>query len=230
MKIFLSILLLIFTSGKPVDFDLGLPEIQAVCKVTLNDGKTIEGFITFGTGGYDYMYRRHGFCRLHENGEREIISYDFPFKLSSYYRYGNHQTGTKKLYYAENIVQGTGMGKHTKKEFNEKEGTLTVTKTDVEKYRLLDEMVMYKKIPLDLFLAYKENNESEKVTIKMNEIKSIELLKNPSTSSLEIIKKARERQSKAEEEDEYWVDYQPPVWYHEIITDQEKVNYLSKFF
>ena len=91
-------------------------------------------------------------------------------------------------------------------------------------------MVMYKKIPLDSFLAYKENNESEKVTIKMNEIKSIELLKKPSTSSLKIIKKARERQSKAEEEDEYWVDYQPPVWYHEIITDQEKVNYLSKFF
>ena len=230
MKIFLSILLLIFTSGKSVDFDLGLPEIQAVCKVTLNDGKTIEGFITFGTGGYDYMYRRHGFCRLYENGEREIISYEFPFKLLSYYRYGNHQTGTKKLYYAENIAQGSGMGKHTKKNFNEKQKTLTITKTDVEKYRLLDEMVMYKKIPLDLFLAYKKNNESEKVTIKMSEIKSIELLKKPSESSIEIIKKARERQGKAEEEDEYWLDYQPPVWYHEIITDQERINYLSKFF
>ena len=222
--------MLLFISGKPVEFDLGLPEIQAVCKVTLNNGKIIEGFITFGTGGYDYMYRRHGFCRVHENGEREIIPYDFPFNLSSQYNYGNHQIGNKKLYYAENIPKGSGMGKNTKKEFNETQKTLTITKTDIEKYRLLDEMVMYKKIPLDLFLAYKENNESEKLTIKMNEIKSIELLKNPSKSSLDIIEKARIRQAESEKEDGYWVDYQPPAWYHEIITNQERIDYLSKFF
>jgi len=229
MKIFFPIILLIFTSGKPVrfDLDLGLSEIQAVCKVTLKDGKTIEGFITFGNGGYDYKYRRHGFCRIHESGRKKIIPFDFSFNLLSYYRYGKHQIGTKKLYYAENITQGPIL---RESQFNEKQKTLTITKTDVEKYQLSDEMVMYKKIPIDLYLAYKENNESERITIKMNEIKSVELLKTPSKNSIELIKRAREKQIKAEKEDGYWTDYQQPVWLHEIIMNKEEVDYFSKFF
>ncbi|MFH4965780.1 hypothetical protein V8G69_12335 [Gaetbulibacter sp. M235] len=228
MIILLAFILIIFTSAKPIQLDLGLPEIQAVCKVTLNDGKTIEGFITFGSGGYEYKYRPNGFCLVHDNGTKQLILYDFKFNLSNPDSYASYRKGTAKLYYVENISKR--FYEQPKTKYDEEKKILTVTKTDIEKYRLLEEMVMYKNIPLDLFLAYKENNESEKVKIKMNEIKSIELLKNPSKSSLDIIEKARIRQAKSEKEDGYWVDYQPPAWYHEIIKNQERIDYLSQYF
>ncbi|RDK83529.1 hypothetical protein [Marinirhabdus gelatinilytica] len=228
MKILLSISLLLVTSGKSIDIDLGLPEIHAVCKVTLNDGKTIEGFITFGGGGYEYQYRSNGFCLVHENGRKQLILYDFKFNLSNPERYHSYRNGTAKLCYVENISDRFYV--KPKEEYNEENKVLTITKTDIEKYRLLEEMVIYKKIPLDLFLAYKENNESEKITIKVDEIKSVELLKNPSKNSLDIIEKARMRQAESEKDNGYWVDYQPPVWYHEIIEDQERIEYLSQYF
>jgi len=228
MRILLSIILLIFTSEKTFDFDLGAPEIQAVCKVILNDGKTIEGFITFGTGGYEYKYRPHGFCFVHDDGRKQLILYNFKFNLSNPDSYASHRKGTSKLCYVENISQR--YYQQPKTEFDEKEKTLTITKTDVEKYKLSEEMIMYNKLPLDLFVGYSSDNENGKITIAVNKIKSIELLKKPSQKSLEIIDKARKRQGMSEEKDGYWVDYQPPVWYHEVITDKEKVEYLSQFF
>ncbi|TXD48488.1 MULTISPECIES: hypothetical protein [unclassified Polaribacter] len=216
---------MIFTSEKSVSYDLGAPEIQAVCKVTLNDGKTIEGFITFGTGGYEYKYRPNGFCFKHDNGIKQLILYDFKFNLSNLDSYASYRNGTSKLYYVENISKS--YQQKPKTEFDEENSTLTITKTDIEKYRLLEQMTIYKKLPLDLSVGYGSDEQNGKTTIGVNQIKSIELLKKPSKRSLEIIKTARNKQSEKEEE---WIDYQAPVWYHEIITDQEKIDYLSKFF
>ena len=227
MRIFLFFILLIFTSEKSLNLDLGAPEIQAVCKVTLKDGKTIEGFITFGTGGYEYKYRPNGFCFEHDNGTKQLILYDFKFNLSNLESYGSYRNGTSKLCYVENISKR--YFQQPKTEFDEEKNTLTITKTDVEKYRLLEQMTIYKKLPLDLSVGYSSDEQNGKTTIEVNQIKSIELLKKPSEKSLEIIENARKKQSESEKEEE-WVDYQPPVWYHEIITNQEKIDYLSKFF
>lgn len=73
------------------------------------------------------------------------------------------------------------------------------------------------------------DKQNGKTSIPVKQIKSIELLKNPSKKSLEIIEIARNKQKQSEKEEE-WVDYQPPVWYHEIITNKEQIEYLSKFF
>ncbi len=227
MKIILSIILILFTSEKTVNLDLGAPEIQAVCKVILNDGKIVEGFITFGTGGYEYKYRNHGFCFEHDNGTKQLILYDFKFNLSNLDSYASHRNGTSKLCYVENI--SSRYLQQPKTEFNEKQNTLTITKTDVEKYRLLEQMPIYTKLPLDLFVGYSSDEQNGKTSIEVNQIKSIELLKKPSKASLDIIENARKKQSESEKEEE-WVDYQPPVWYHEIITNQERIDYLSKFF
>ncbi|MBJ6367867.1 hypothetical protein [Snuella sedimenti] len=151
MRLFFFFILVISTNEKPIKFDLGAPEIQAVCKVILTYGEIKEGFITLGTGGYEY------------------------------------------------------------------------------KYRLLDEMTIYVKLPLDLLVGYSSDDQNGKTTIDVERIKSIELLKKPSEKSIEIIENARKRQSESEKNEE-WVDYQEPVWYHEIITDQKRIDYLSKFF
>jgi hypothetical protein len=228
MRILFLFILLIFTSEKPVGLDLGAPEIQAVCKVTLNDGKTIEGFITFGTGGYEYKYRPHGFCFEHDNGTKQLILYNFKFNLSNLDSYGSYRNGTSKLRYVENISKR--YYPKPKTEYDKGNKILTITNTDVKKYKILDNMVMYKKLPLSLSLGYNAKELNEKLTIPVNKIQSVKLLKKPSKSSLEIIKKAREKQAKSEKENGYWVDYLAPVWYHEIISNQERVDYLSKYF
>ncbi|MDG5493234.1 hypothetical protein [Psychroserpens sp. SPM9] len=227
MRIIFSIILILFTSGKTVNIDLGAPEIQAVCKVTLNDGKIIEGFITFGAGGYEYKYRTHGFCFEHDNGTKQLILYDFKFNLSNLDSYASHRNETSKLCYVENI--SARHLQQPKTEFDEEKNTLTITKTEVAKYRLLEQMPIYTKLPLDLFVAYSSDEQNGKTTIEVNQIKSIELLKKPSKELLDIIENARKKQIENHKEDE-WVDYQPPVWYHEIITNQERIDYLSKFF
>ncbi|WP_345008162.1 hypothetical protein [Snuella lapsa] len=227
MKIFFFFILLISTAKKPVEFDLGLPEIQAVCKVVLDDGKIIEGFITFGTGGYEYKYRPNGFCFVHDDGIKQLILYDFSFSLSNLDSYASHRNGTSKLFYIENISRRYHQEPNT--EFDEEKNTLTITKTDVKKYKLLDQMTIYKKLPLDLLVGYSSDDQNGKTTIDVERIRSVELLKRPSEKLIEMIENARKRQSESEKSEE-WVDYQAPVWYHEIITDQERINYLSRFF
>jgi hypothetical protein len=227
MRILFFFILLIFTSEKPTEFDLGVPEIQAVCKVTLNDGKTIEGFITFGTGGYEYKYRPHGFCFEHDNGTKQLFLYDLKFNLSNLESYGSYRNGTAKLCYVKNI--SSRYLQQPKTEFDEKESTLTITKIDVEKYKLLRQMPIYTKLPLDLYIGHCSDEQNGKTSIEVNQIKSVELLKTPSKIYLDIIENARKRQSASDKEEE-WVDYLEPVWYHEIIMDKERVEYLSEFF
>ncbi|TRX58828.1 hypothetical protein FNH22_13215 [Fulvivirga sp. M361] len=48
MKKILSTILLTLTLIGTIKADLGAPAIQAICKVTLKDGNTVEGIITFG--------------------------------------------------------------------------------------------------------------------------------------------------------------------------------------
>ena len=98
LSIFLSLALIGTTKA-----DLGAPTIQAICKVTLKDGKTVEGIITFGPGGYDYNYRPHGFCFVHDRGTKQLKLYNFSFRRLTPANNGDHRAGTSKLYYVENI-------------------------------------------------------------------------------------------------------------------------------
>ena len=227
MRIFIILILLIFTSEKPINIDLGAPEIQAVCKVTLNDGKIIEGFITFGSGGYEGKYRPNGFCFEHDNGTKQLILYGFKFNLSNLDSYASYRNGTSKLCYIENI--SARYLQQPKTEFDEEKNTLTITKTEVAKYKLLQQMPIYTKLPLGLTVQYSSDEQNGKITIEVNQIKSIKLLKKPSEKSLEIIENARKKKRESEKE-EASVDYQPPVWYHEIVQDKKQVKYLSQYF
>lgn len=207
MKTLFSLLFLIlFPIKKVTNADLGVPYIQAVCKVTLKSGKSIEGFISFGNGGFDYKYRPHGFCFVYEDDK-----------------------GRKRsLLYLENKSTRNYPKKETT--FNEKDNSLVITKTDVEKYKLTEEMVIYTKIPLGLLLENNSNTtDNGKILIPTKEITSVELLKKPSKKSLAIIKIARGMEATFLANEEV-VDYFPPIWFHEIIEDKKQIEYLSKFF
>ena len=233
MKKILVIVLLNLCFIGNLKADLGAPTIQAICKITLKDGKTIEGIITFGPGGYEYNYKPHGFCFAHNNGEKQLILFGFSFGLFDPDNYAAYRSGTSKLYYIENVSKQPRP--ETKTEFNENIRIITVTTTEVDEYKLLDEMVMYMKLPMSLYVGFSQNNEDVKITIKVSEIKSVEILKNPSKIWLDLISSARERinnQIKIDEEKDNsaWIDYREPAWYHEIILDEQQVNYLKQFF
>lgn len=225
MKTIPIVLLLVAlkTFYKPAD--LGVPTIQAVCKVTMINGTSKEGFISFGFGGFFYKYRPDGFCYLYEDGSREFIPYNFKFRLIDANNLNQKRKG--KLYYIKNLSQS--YIEAPKAKYDEQSKILTLTKTEVEKYQFFEEMVLYTKIPLDLHVGEDADEENGAITIKVNQIRSVELLREPSKRAIELIKKAREKQRKMNEEEE-WVDYQEPVWYHEIINNKEMVKYLSQFF
>ncbi len=76
-------------------------------------------------------------------------------------------------------------------------------------------MVMYKKLPLSLHVGFGRNNEDKKITIKVSEIKSVEILKNPGEVWLNLISGARERiknqiKSDIEKNENAWIDYMEP--------------------
>ena len=223
-KIILTVLMT-FTFIGTIRADLGAPTIQAICKVTLKDGKIVEGIISFGSGGYEYNYRPHGFCFVHDNGTKQLILYNFSFQKFTPENYGAFRDGSAKLYYAQNVTSHGNL--QPTFEFNEKERTLIKTSLDKDEYKLLDEMIMYKKLPLSLYVGLSRNNEDEKIKVKISEIKSVEILEEPGKGWLDVIEIARK---KRELDKDAWEDYMEPVWYHEIITDKEKVNYLNQFF
>ncbi len=225
MKTLIPLILLLFISGKPIDYDLGAPTIQAVCKVTMSDGTTKEGFITFGSGGYELKYRTHGFC-IQRNGSKVLIPYNFDFELSKDLLTSDGRDFD--FWYLENISDNRHSQKKT--EFDEKSKILKISVTETEKYKLSKKMVVFEKIPLDLYLDHSDEKENGKVKIHVKKIQSVELLKKPSKASLEVIENARKKQIITEKKDGYWTDYQPPVWYHEIIDDKEMVETLSQYF
>jgi len=227
MKIFIMCLW-VLCGVRTNTLDLGVSEIQAVCKVTLKDGKEVEGFVTFGSGGFEYKYRPHGFCIVEENGLTHLLKYNFRFTFSQVYNYDSYRKGEAKLFYVQNISE-----RYTNQpvsSFNEEQKELTVTKKDVEKFKLLEEMVLYTKLPLDLFVGYASDKENGKIKIKVANIKSVEFLKQPSEAFLKMIEEARGKRNLAAQKDGYWVDYFPPVWYHEVLRDKKQVAYLSQFF
>lgn len=162
MRILILSIILIFTSTNPKNIDLGAPEIQAVCKVTLNDGKTIEGFITFGNGGYVSNYRNHGFCLLDENGSKKLILYNFSFSLANLNNYKSYQNGTASLCYVENLTPQSSPKQKTEFDYQGNILTKTTSTTDIEKYKLMDEMIIFKEISLNLSLRHIEKEQNGK--------------------------------------------------------------------
>lgn len=230
MKILCTIILCFFFLETTPPTDLGLPQIQAVCKVKLKNGETIEGFIVFGFGGYGDKYRYNGFCFISDSGYKQLKFYNFHYKLSNL-NSSSSGNRTTTLQYVKNISDTHYQ--QPLSEYNKDTKVLTRTYTDVQKYKLLDHMELYTSLPSSLNLGYygyiQEENGDGKILIDVRTLKSVELVKEPSERVLKIIETARKKQQLSEKE-EPWTDYNPPVWYHEIIKDKKKFDYLSPHF
>jgi len=198
--------------------DLGQPSILAVAEVYLKNGGKLEGVIWFKRGGYVTEVYYSGFCfkKKDESYQLQIIDRDF-FKFPPP-DYHHLKSQPERVYYAENI---------RKVEHNisisKPEQILKVTKTF--SYKLLDEIVIYKELPLNLYALDKEKNN--KVVIKMDEVKQFKLPWQPSIKWLNKIKKHKMDFDKKMQEDEKaginWVDYQSVKWHHEMPYVQKRL-------
>lgn len=70
-----SLLLSIFVAAVTTGFtgsaraDLGLPTIQAVCRIETNDGSVFEGMIETARGGYSSYFSTHGILLVRANAK-----------------------------------------------------------------------------------------------------------------------------------------------------------------
>lgn len=215
-------ILLFALSFSIVKADLGIPTIQAICKVTLKDGTTTTGIISFGKGGYYYHYRPHGFCFVHVMGIVNLNLYDLRFRKFSPDAYQPYTIGEARLYYIRN--RNVQNAPETEYGVNDSTRLLKRSTIDEDQFDMLDEMVMYTSIPLSMYV---EDEGTATIQIPVSEIKSVEILTKPGKAWLNLIEEARKRHRKEAGD---WEDYIEPVWYHEVIQDPEMVKELSKYF
>ncbi|HAA20315.1 MAG TPA: hypothetical protein DCR93_10505 [Cytophagales bacterium] len=225
MKALFFSCLLLFLPSSNSSFDLGAPTIQAICKVTLTNDVVVEGIISFGPGGYEFNYKPHGFCFVHDDGLKQFLLFSLEFGGFTPNSFGAFRAGTSKLYYAENLG---GIHPQTSTQFDSVTNRVTQTTTEVDQFQLSESMLLHTRLPVDLYVDFapEENGQIFIITAK---IQSVELLKNPSQEWLDLIEDSRQLLYERQKQEE-WEDYLEPVWYHEIIKDQEMVGLLMRYF
>jgi hypothetical protein len=90
--------------------------------------------------------------------------------------------------------------------------------TKTVSYKLLNEIVIYKALPLNLYVIDKVENN--RIVIKVDEIKQFKLPWQPSNKWMLKIKSHKVALEKKMAEDKKagknWVDYQEVKWHHEM--------------
>ena len=198
--------------------DLGQPSILAVAEVYLKNGGKLEGVIWFKRGGYVSEDYYNGFCFKKKDGsyQLQIINRDFlTFPPTDYHHL---KSQPERVYYAENVrkVEETIS-------ISKPEQILKVTKTF--SYRLLDEIVIYKELPINLYAL--DKIKGNQIRIKVDEVKQFKLPWQPSIKWLNKIEKHKKYLDKKMQEDEKaginWVDYQAVKWHHEMPYIQKRL-------
>lgn len=227
--LFLIGLVIVFNSWS-LSVDVGVPSINAICKVSLKNGNIKEGIICIVIGGYE-GYHKNGFGRNYSDSE--YFTYDL-FSVTDYVSGAkgpftrNSNTGEEKYpdYYF--MASQYSAGGNLVSTFNDTTMEHTVTLSTTYKYLALKRFNIYEELPLSLYLPregdtlqLEEVGNLKRSEINVNDIKQFELIVNPEEKWLRVIKDARNRIYNS---GEAWEDYQEPLWYHEIRKDPVLFN------
>ena len=219
MKRIITVLLVVLPN---LVFAGGLTNIQAVCKINLNNGTNYEGFITLAYGGFENFYKPNGFCVI--KGDSIKTTYFFSLGKVNGIGFENFRKNfpNAKICFIENQPNENIETYQTYQYLSSKNRLQVEYKNDFI-FKLSDSLEIYNELPsLDL-------NKRGKSIIKIsfNDIESFELLDNPSEKSLQEINLKRKSFNSSKSE---MGDYVEPLWYHEILKDREKFLYLLKYF
>ena len=195
-----------------------LPNIQAIGKITLKNGQTEEGVIALG---YSYDNKHfHPNAFLYETAaDKQLILLDLDF--SGLHMVLLEAKGAGTLFYAESKSDQSQSSYKMTGDADRK--VLNKKMLREENFLLKKEFSFYPEIPLSLNVGAKATGTDNVKSFKVDEIERFELLRNPPGHWLQKLAQARARLTKKMEADKkrsnLWLEYQEPVWYHEIVQD-----------
>lgn len=236
-KLLLIFFLSLFLNN--VKADLGDPTIQSVCKVTLNNGKTIEGLITLGYGGYYGNWMNGFYLECWEQAKykyEQKVFFTLGFKSftkvdSSYDFVGVDYRNCRKIKFLQ-WVDGPSIYDAQKLVYDNHGAKDTVRIiTHIErKYLALDSMTIYFEIPSDTYLSTFfdtiQKTKFQKVAVK--DIIKFELLDHPAQKWIDMIATTNKRAQELYNGAESSGDFMEAAWYHEIQTNKEWLEQLQK--
>lgn len=239
LKLLNTILLsFVFTLAKG---DVGEPTIQAVCKVTLSDGKSIEGLITLGHGGDFGLWMNGLYFEHYEQGKykyewTEFFTLDtksFTRKDSSYFFENHSYRDCRRVKYLVCLFSPTYS--EPKKLTYDCSGSLDTVRliTHIErKYIALDSMTIFFETTSSTFLDTLDNYHDPHKKIKyqkvaINDIVKFELMTNPSQTWLDLITKANIKAQELFNGPNSSGDFLEAAWYHDIVAKKELYDYFQ---
>ena len=201
--------------------DLGDPWIQAVCRIKLTNGRSIEGFITMAVGGYEGIHP-NGF--RFESGSHETTHYLIP----DFKKLVRDSSGSYEILLNDGrVVHGGTMRKASKIVFLEWEVDV-VNQRWRKRYKELAALTLVTELLHELHIGpkYEALRKGSVVTIPLNRIVSFELIDHPAKKWLDHIKKRRHIAEELDKADPN-PDYMESSWYHEM-RDNKSYKYLKE--
>ena len=230
-----------------VSFADCLPDVLSVCKIELRDGKTIEGIIIVGQGGYNRYYDTNGFYLMLNQKIEKVLLFnpDFyaiqPYKgiveLSPTEKSGWGPAAKKKgwfenpkIYYLHDITSEKlqGLDFTEVKVTADTLGSSIVLKRDIVHhiyYELLDYIPVFEEVPRDLYLGQDISIQPLKVSTR--DVERFELVLEPSQKWLDQITSALGEWTKKRQQEENF-EVPSPDWFHQIRREKEKYKDFFK--
>lgn len=229
--------------------DMGNSDIQAICRISLKDGETVEGVLLMGRGGYQRYLDTHGFYIVVNNpphGQlKRAVLFDLrfqgimPFKGKQFRGGGTSTNPTlaknPRVYYLHDITSKKHYIHETKVEENlEKDKKPLVLKRRITHdlvYELLDYVPVFLKLPdvIHLESGYIQKEMITPVRVPVEKIEKFELLGNPPQRWLDdIAEKTRTWDHKYGKCDDCVLLVE---WYHELVKKpKDDRDYFQKTF
>ena len=230
MKIIYLLILLITPISISNSFLGGAtPFIQAVCKITMQNNQVIEGFFNIGGGGINYYYKADGiYLYFKEHNTHQLRSFDLEFDDFKPNNLRSYREGQVDIYYAKNISRSGH--ELTSKLMRSKDGrVLTKELNATHKYELVDSITIFSELPSHLLLSIVEKNDKSRITVNVKEIKEILFYEHPPEKWLNKINEAQKKNDSKQYDNEDW-EYIYIEWYHDILKDKERTNFLMRYF
>jgi len=218
--------------------DLGLPDVQAICKVELKDGRTIEGVILVAKGGYQRYLDTNGFLLIVDKIQKAVLFNTDFYAIRPYEgvveRSPHNRSGwgpwfkNPKVYYLRDVTSKYyGDFKQTEiKEQVDTANSLLVLKRDIihhVEYELLPYIPIFPKVPEELFLRGKVKS-IKPLHVDVRDIQRFELVWEPSQKWIAQISAVKDKWIKTH--DTFEVVF--PVWFHQVIKEKERYKKLFK--
>jgi hypothetical protein len=206
--------------------------LYAICKIKLVNGASHEGMIRLH--GHDCQRWMNGF-RFGQAAEDPIHFFSLNFHKLSMKPNGR----TEVLWRNGESWQSAGRSGlfflQWAEYYSEQEPVTDNTKTcfmqvwnQTSKYKVLDEIIIFTELTDTLYLANPEDEnygKYKKIRFPLRQVVSLELLMTPSKKWSSYIEK--KRKSNPCNTSEPCEDYEEPKWYHEVLADKEKYQYLQ---